>query len=137
MKKILYLILTVCFISNLSAQIINFPDSNLKARLLLAASGNGIAYHNGNSFKIDSNNDNEIEVSEALLVNDLVLYNCGISNLSGLEYFINLTHLNCGNNTTNLTQELLTLILKVEICGYFILLLQYTFVTQFLFYLIH
>ena len=73
MKKILYLILTVCFISNLSAQIINFPDSNLKARLLLAANGNGIAYHNGNSFKIDSNNDNEIEVSEALLVNNLVL----------------------------------------------------------------
>ena len=99
MKKILYLILTVCFISNLSAQIINFPDSNLKARLLLAANGNGIAYHNGNSFKIDSNNDNEIEVSEALLVNDLVLYNCGISNLSGLENFINLKHLNCGNNT--------------------------------------
>ena len=99
MKIILYLILTVCFISNLSAQIINFPDSNLKARLLLAANGNGIAYHNGNSFKIDSNNDNEIEVSEALLVNNLVLYNCGISNLSGLEYFINLTHLNCGNNT--------------------------------------
>ena len=99
MKKILYLILTVCFISNLSAQIINFPDSNLKTRLLLAANGNGIAYHNGNSLKIDSNNDNEIEVSEALLVNDLVLYNCGISNLSGLEFFINLKHLNCGNNT--------------------------------------
>lgn len=99
MKKILYLILTVCFISNLSAQIINFPDSNLKARLLLADNGNGIAYHNGNSFKIDSNNDNEIQVSEALLVNHLVLYNCGISNLTGLEYFINLTHLNCGNNT--------------------------------------
>ena len=99
MKKILYLILTVCFVSKLSAQIINFPDSNLKARLLLADIGNGIAYHNGNSFKIDSNNDNEIQVSEALLVNHLVLYNCGISNLSGLEYFINLTHLNCGNNT--------------------------------------
>ena len=99
MKKILYLILTVCFISNLSAQIINFPDANLKARLLLSANGIGIAYHNGNSFKIDSNNDNEIQVSEALLVNHLVLYNCGISNLSGLEYFINLTHLNCANNT--------------------------------------
>lgn len=99
MKNSLYLLLTVCFISNLSAQIINFPDPNLKARLLLATNGNGIAYHNGNSFKIDSNNDNEIQVSEALLVNNLVLYNCGISNLTGLEYFINLTHLNCGNNT--------------------------------------
>lgn len=98
MKKILYLFITVCFFSNLSAQTITFPDSNLKARLLLAQNGNGIAYHNGNSFKIDSNNDNEIQVSEALMVHNLVLYNCSISNLSGLENFINLTHLNCANN---------------------------------------
>lgn len=99
MKNLLCFFYIVCLISNLNAQTINFPDINFKARLLLAESGNGIAYHNGNSFKIDSNNDNEIQVSEALLVNDLVLYNCGISNLIGLEYFTNLTHLNCGNNT--------------------------------------
>lgn len=99
MKKLLYFLLTVCFVSNLSAQIIDFPDSNLKARLLSAVDGNGIAYHNGSSFKIDSNNDNEIQVSEALMVNHLVLYYSGISDLSGLEYFINLTHLNCNNNT--------------------------------------
>ncbi|WP_310559432.1 T9SS type A sorting domain-containing protein [Flavobacterium sp.] len=99
MKNLLYFFCTVCMISNAKAQTINFPDKNLKARLLKAEIGNGIAYQQGGSFKIDSNNDNEIQVSEALLVNDLVLYNCGISDLGGLEYFTNLTHLNCANNT--------------------------------------
>src|SRR6187402_1282482 len=98
MKKLYCLLFAVGFVSGVSAQTINFPDPNLKARLLAAAQGNGIAYHNGGSFKIDSNDDNEIQVSEALLVNDLVLSNCGISDLSGLEYFINLEHFNCGNN---------------------------------------
>lgn len=97
MKKI-YLFFIVCFFSKAGAQIINFPDANFKARLLSAEVGNGIAYSGGGSFKVDSNNDNEIEVSEALLVNHLVLYNCGISDLSGLEYFVNLKQLNCANN---------------------------------------
>lgn len=99
MKKLLGSIVLFFTIITVNAQIINFPDANLKARLLLAEAGNGIAYHNGSSIKIDSNNDNEIQVSEALLVNHLILYNSNISNLSGLEYFTNLTHLNCGNNS--------------------------------------
>ncbi len=100
MKNLLYLFFAVYFISNVNAQTIFFPDANLKARLLLAAVGNGIAYlQNGNSFKIDLNNDKEIQVSEALLVYDLSINNCGITNLSGLEYFINLTQLNCSDNT--------------------------------------
>lgn len=83
----------------MNAQTINFPDTNLKLRLLSSADGNGVAYHNGLSFKIDTNNDNEIQVNEALLVNHLILNNCNISDLSGLEYFINLKQLNCANNS--------------------------------------
>ncbi len=98
MKKFSLVLFTFIF-SISKVQTIDFPDANLKARLLLAENGNGIAYNNGNSFKIDSNNDNEIQVSEALLVNNLVLNNCGISSLIGLEYFINLIHLNFGNNS--------------------------------------
>lgn len=107
-KKKYYILVLValCFIVNAKAQIINFQDANFKVRLLSADYGNGIAYHGGLSFKIDANNDNEIQVSEALLVNHLVLSNGGISDLSGLEYFVNLEHFNCGNNsiaTLNLT----------------------------------
>lgn len=99
MNKLLYIIIILFTLPTVKAQIINFPDANLKARLLAAEAGNGIAYQNGLSIKIDSNNDNEIQVSEALLVTNLVLNNCNISNLSGLENFINLTRFNCGNNS--------------------------------------
>lgn len=99
MKK-LYCLL--CLISGwASAQIVNIPDANLKARLLQANVTNNIAKDNaGNSIKIDVNSDNEIQQSEALLVYRLMdlnyASNLPIVDYTGLQSFTNLTELYIG-----------------------------------------
>ena len=105
MKKIYFLLLAFYFLNTINAQIINFPDANFKAKLLSAGPNNYIAKNiSGVFFKIDQNNDGEIQIGEALLVDYLVVSNNGalisskISNLVGIEYFTNLTHLDCGYN---------------------------------------
>lgn len=100
MKKIALIISTIFLISNSFAQIINFPDANFKAKLLEAQGGVGIAYRcsNGSSFKIDANNNGEIEVSEALEVCQLHVEDAEISDMTGIEYFTNLTLLDCDRN---------------------------------------
>jgi hypothetical protein len=85
---------------NTYSQIINFPDANFKAKLLESDSGVPIAYgiFPGGSFKIDANDNGEIEVSELLNVGDLNVQNSNISDLTGIEYFTNLKSLRCENN---------------------------------------
>jgi hypothetical protein len=100
MKKLYFLFfLTIGFLAN--AQIINFPDIEFKNKLLSANPTVSIAKDiNSNNIKIDSNNNNEIEVAEALAVYYLDINNVGlnptlnnyITNLSGLENFLNLEH---------------------------------------------
>ena len=77
MKKLYFLFfLMINFLAN--AQIINFPDANFKAKLLSASPSNGVARDiNGAYFKIDTNNNNEIEYTEAEDV-----YELNISNLN-------------------------------------------------------
>ena len=76
------LVLTI-FTSN--AQIVNIPDANFKAKLLAASPSNQIAINlAGNYNKIDTNDNGEIEQSEALQV--LVL-NVSYSNI-GASYSI-------------------------------------------------
>ena len=71
-------------------QIINFPDPNFK---------NALVNH---SPVIDTNGDGEIQISEAeALYSYLSLNERNISDLTGIEYFINITELYCTNN--NLT----------------------------------
>lgn len=105
MKKILLATLFVSHIGN--AQIINFPDANFKANLLASNSSNNIAKDlNGNSFKIDANNDNQIDVSEALMVKELQpnpfespTFN--YESIVGILYFTNMETFNLGaSNTT-------------------------------------
>ncbi|TDP59364.1 T9SS type A sorting domain-containing protein [Flavobacterium dankookense] len=105
MKKIVFILL-ISYSAN--SQIITFPDANFKTRLLQSASFNDIAKNDNNiSFKIDSNNDGQIQVSEALLVNELNLNSFNfpvtsyISDLTGLESFQNLRILNCSKNNLN------------------------------------
>ncbi len=60
---------------------------------------------NGNNIRVDINDDDEIQISEALNVYSLNIDNysfsmngpfgLGINNLNGIEYFTNLTYLNC------------------------------------------
>ncbi len=122
MKKILLLLLFVVGISN--SQNISFTNSTLKNRLLQASSTNNIAStqtpnSNGNVTvytKIDTNNDGEIQVAEALVIKYLNLQSSLISptnilyNLNEIQYFSNLETLICyansfisGLNLSNMT----------------------------------
>lgn len=86
---------------------INFPDPVFKAKLLEASEFNGIAYLCINntypvfniSAKIDTNNNNEIEFSEAQAVCVLFLPQANITDISGIENFTNLKILNVGLNS--------------------------------------
>ncbi|WP_290831594.1 hypothetical protein [Flavobacterium sp.] len=77
MKKLYFSLLTLllCFVAN--AQIVNIPDANFKAKLLSASSDNPVAsnqipenyYGSVSTYNtIDTNNDGEIQVSEALMI---------------------------------------------------------------------
>ena len=100
MKKIsylLFLLFGVCFLTN--AQTINIPDSNFKGMLLNASPSNSIATDSNHfPITIDTNGDGEIQVSEALQVYQLRIMEANISDLTGIEYFTNLAHLNCSYN---------------------------------------
>ena len=114
MKKSCLTLLVLIIGSLCNAQIINFPDPNFKARLLAAEPGlqiaSGTASIPGNPFvKIDANNDGEIQVSEALAITNLWLYNASITSLVGIENFTNLSELQIyGNNIPNVDLTSLT-----------------------------
>jgi len=93
---------TVC-----NAQIVNIPDANFKAKLLSANTTNGIASNGANqNIVIDTNGDNEIQISEALNVSKLFIPGQAgnmIADLTGINQFTNLTSLSAFNNAlTNL-----------------------------------
>ncbi|WP_339888912.1 hypothetical protein [uncultured Flavobacterium sp.] len=75
MKKLYFLVVLAMSFAT-QAQIVNIPDANFKANLLGASSSNYTAStiaspfaSPGNNFvKIDTNNDGEIQVSEALAI---------------------------------------------------------------------
>ncbi|PQV47854.1 putative secreted protein (Por secretion system target) [Jejuia pallidilutea] len=91
MKKFLFNLLCFLFCSYSYSQVINFPDTNLKSKLLEQNFG-GIAF-------LDANNNNEIEVSEALnWTYSLQLGYASISDLTGIEYFTNVDYLYVHNN---------------------------------------
>lgn len=105
MKKISLLIalMTIAFFQ---AQIINIPDANLKAKLLAANTTNNFALNSANqSMIVDTNGDQEIQVSEALNVYKLYLPGQAgsmISDLTGINQFVNLVSLSVfGNALTN------------------------------------
>ncbi|WP_310993902.1 hypothetical protein [Aequorivita marina] len=67
--------------------IVSIPDANFKAALL------------DYNTVIDTNNDGEIQVSEAKAVAELWVTNKNINDLTGIEYFINLDELHIDGNT--------------------------------------
>ena len=91
MKKLYFLLIGFCLFGTVNAQVINIPDGNFKNKLLESSADNYIATNSdGKGIKIDSNNDNEIQRDEALVVQGLRLDGAGISDFDGLEYFINI-----------------------------------------------
>lgn len=95
MKKALYLLLFVVGLSN--AQIVTIPDANFKQKLLTIHSVD----LNGDSFldvDADTNDDDEIQQSEADAVTELFIANSNITDLTGIQNFINLEVLDCSFN---------------------------------------
>lgn len=95
----IYCLLVFCMAGILPAQVIFIPDANFKNKLLEASPSNPIAQdENGNAITIDTNQDGEIGEDEALTVFELDVHGAQISDLSGIEYFTNLTRLDCSGN---------------------------------------
>ncbi|EIA07570.1 T9SS type A sorting domain-containing protein [Flavobacterium frigoris] len=98
MKKFYFLLFALFLITGANAQIIEFKSATFKARLLIANTDNDIAKDlNGDFCKIDVNNDNEIQLEEALKIGALDLKSTPIEDISGIEFFTNLKRLNCWN----------------------------------------
>lgn len=118
MKKIIFnlvILFSVTLLAN-NDPIINFPDPDFKAKLLAASPTNPIASIQTtvvNEFgvmlvsdyvTIDTNNDGEIQVSEASAITWLKINYGGffsgnkISSLEGILHFNNLVYLSCSSN---------------------------------------
>ena len=111
MNKFYLLLLFVT--SFVSAQIVTIPDANFKAKLLSASSTNSVAYKNGFPTKIDTNNDNQIQASEAAVIDSLKVNYAFIYNLQGINSFSNLKKLEIySNSLTTLDISSLTSLIK-------------------------
>src|SRR6218665_1556444 len=85
-KQYLAIIFCALSASSINAQIVNIPDANFKNYLL------GVNY-------INTNLDAEIQVSEAQAYSSsLILESMNISDLTGIEAFVNITSLNVAVN---------------------------------------
>ncbi|MEW5675459.1 T9SS type A sorting domain-containing protein [Flavobacterium enshiense] len=96
--KLLFLLLAVTTFC--SAQIINFPDANFKAALVSSTWQNGGIARNsiGSNMTVDTNQDGEIQVSEAQQVYGLSINfnnSNNITSIVGVNYFSNLTKIYC------------------------------------------
>ena len=110
MRKFCFLLLSLTAFLKVGAQTINFPDGNLKSRLLASSTDNQVATNlSGLYFAIDANANGEIEEIEAAQVLTLNAKNSGITNFSGISHFSNMTVLDCSWNGTQF--EPLTIIL--------------------------
>ncbi len=96
--KILFIIIS--FTSFCNAQIVNIPNANFKAKLIAANASNTTAKDlSGNYFKIDTNNDGEIQLTEALQVSSIDVFWSNITSIQGISAFTNLQFLNCAWNS--------------------------------------
>lgn len=93
MKKITLFILLLTGV--VQSQIVNIPDVNFKTKLLQASATNNIA----GSLKVDTNDNGEIEESEALQITMLNVNYSNISDLTGIQSFANLQNLHCAYNS--------------------------------------
>ena len=100
MRNTLFLATALFLMSIMTkAQNVSIPDINFKNKLLSASPNNSVAKDlNGNFFKIDVNNDGEIQQIEAQNVSNLSVSSSQIQDLTGIQSFINLVGLDCSFN---------------------------------------
>ncbi|WP_104734460.1 T9SS type A sorting domain-containing protein [Hanstruepera ponticola] len=79
------------------AQIVNIPDANFKNMLVNGNCVDTVGDRNGDE-DADTNDDGEIQVSEAEAVLKLNVSSRYIASLEGIEAFVNLQELTCWNN---------------------------------------
>jgi hypothetical protein len=95
MKKLFLFFILISF-TNIQSQNVNIPDPNFKNYLL-------------NNTIVNTNNDSQIQVSEALAFTGTLAFQFyQINDLTGIEAFRNLTVLDCGDNnltSLNLSQN--------------------------------
>ena len=86
MQKYIYLFLFLFFglFAHLQAQVVNIPDALFKSKLI--------------ALGVDTNTDGQIQTSEALVVTSLDVSGANISDLTGVEAFVNLDSLICYYN---------------------------------------
>jgi len=87
--KIYYTLLLLLVASFSQAQIVNIPDANFKFALLNGIVSDTDGDDNADS-TVDTNNDGEIQVSEAEAVTNLRLWDYNIDSIEGIESFINI-----------------------------------------------
>ncbi len=96
MKKLYFSLLFIC-ISLLSfGQIVNIPDANFKNALVNSSCASEIPFGTPND--VDTNNNDEIEVSEASAIVYLEVNGKSIASLEGIAAFSNLGYLRCSSN---------------------------------------
>lgn len=95
MKKNILFIGALLLGLHVHAQIVDIPDANFKNALV-----NDEVADLGNFFyeDVDTNNDGEIQLSEAEAVVRLNVNFYAISSMEGIEYFINIFELECEDN---------------------------------------
>ncbi len=95
--KNLYFSLSLYFFSIATfGQIVNIPDANFKNALV--ATNSVILQGQPGYTDADTNNDSEIEVSEAMMVLEINVINTNIGSLIGISSFSNVHRLWCDNN---------------------------------------
>ncbi|WP_020215158.1 DUF7619 domain-containing protein [Flavobacterium rivuli] len=100
-KLLLFLFLFACAITD--AQIVNIPDTAFKT-LLIDGTEMSLKDLNGIPVStIDTNQDGEIQFSEALEIGEMTISHDFIENLDGIEAFANLTSLIILGNSPSLT----------------------------------
>lgn len=82
--KNIYNIVILLFAFSVQAQVINIPDANFKAKLI--------------ALGIDENGNGEIEIAETVDIYDLQIQNSNITSLEGIQYFTEISYLDCSNN---------------------------------------
>lgn len=104
MKYILSLIVFVIACNKSMSQIVNIPDANFKRCLVF-------------NYEINTNQDNEIQVSEAENADKIFCKNEGINDLKGIEAFKNLVELDVYKNQLTELDVTKNLALQTLVCN--------------------